>query len=122
MPMMSPPPTRPAAIAALWTMRLMKNLHGGIGRIIITGSGNGPVTLRLNGISLSLVLSYDYHPPWCCAKFDVINWRTDAEDWFDRATRRQEKQQQAVRSGAREGRQEASRYRSDQRLRQASRR
>jgi hypothetical protein len=90
-------------------MRLTKNRHGGIGRIMIAGSGNGPVTLRLNGISLSFVLSYDYHPPWCCAKFDVINWRTDAEDRFDRATRRQEKQQQATHSGAHEGRQEASR-------------
>jgi hypothetical protein len=90
-------------------MRLTKNRHGGIGRIMIAGSGNGPVTLRLNGISLSFVLSYDYHPRRRCAKFDVINWRTDAEDRFDRATRRQEKQQQATHSGAREGRQEASR-------------
>jgi hypothetical protein len=43
-------------------MRLMKNRHGGIGLIMIAGSGNGPVTLRLNGISLSFALSYDYHP------------------------------------------------------------
>src|ERR1700704_6341133 len=108
MPMISPPPTRPAAIAALWIMRPTKTRHGRIGLIMIAGSGNGPVTLRLNGISLSFVRSYDYHPQWCCAKFDVINWRTDAEDWFDRATRRQEKQQQATQRGARERRQEAS--------------
>src|SRR5476649_2407962 len=64
------------ALPILWSIRPMKNRRGGIGIIMISGSGIGPVTLRLNAISLSPLHACDYHPWRRCAKFDLINWRT----------------------------------------------